>query len=177
MSAETVHCEKIANNTIVHVKCGEVFIDLFFKMDSVCVSFFLVEYAIRVYGAPNRFSFLKSIISLIDLLAIAPFFILLIQSYVNIKNKTAHNILVALPSLRIVRVFKLARYSRRLRELIAALVHSIRELGFIVFVYCVVVVLFATIIYYAENFRRQSRVFYSIPEAMWFTVVTTTTLG
>ncbi|XP_065660870.1 potassium voltage-gated channel subfamily D member 3 isoform X1 [Hydra vulgaris] len=177
MSAETVQCEKMLNNTVVQDKCGAVFTQLFFKLDSFCVSFFILEYLLRVYSAPNRLSYIKSPISFIDVLAIAPFFILLVQSYINIKNKTANNILAALPSIRIVRVFKLARYSQQLRQLIAALVHSIKELGFIVFVYCVVVVLFATIIYYAENFRRQSKVFYSIPEAMWFTVVTTTTLG
>ena len=170
-TVETINCEGTR-------KCGDVHEDIFFILDSICVVFFTLEYLIRLYAAPQRCKHAKSPMSVIDVAAILPYYVDLLLSVVSSadNNVGAMNLLVTLRTLRIFRIFKLARHSKRLRELSTAISKSTSELGFIVFMYTIVIVLFASILYYAERVDKNTP-FFNIPEAMWYTVVTTTTLG
>ncbi len=51
--------------------------DLLWKLEILIVGIFILEYFLRLYGAPNRLSYVKDIYSIIDLLAIMPTLILL----------------------------------------------------------------------------------------------------
>ncbi|KAJ7369954.1 hypothetical protein OS493_035125 [Desmophyllum pertusum] len=53
---------------------------------------------------------------------------------------------------------------------------SATELGLIGFVYLVMVILFSSIIYFTEAVSEDTQ-FSSIPEAMWYAVITSTTAG
>jgi len=50
------------------------------------------------------------------------------------------------------------------------------ELGFLLFSLTMAIVIFATIMFYAEKNVSDTK-FTSIPEAFWYTIVTMTTLG
>jgi len=50
------------------------------------------------------------------------------------------------------------------------------ELGFLLFSLTMAIVIFATIMFYAEKNVSETK-FTSIPEAFWYTIVTMTTLG
>lgn len=178
-SAETVPCNTFKiNGTVISERCGEVHDEIFFTIDSTCVGFFTLEYLLRLYGTPNRLKFVKGFMSVVDILSILPYFIDLTLALLSVENNASvTSSLVALRSLRIFRIFKLARHSKRLRDLSSSIKNSASELGFIVFMYFIVVIVFASIIYYAENMGGESTKIDSIPEAIWYTVVTTTTLG
>nr|AAB39749.1 potassium channel gamma subunit [Polyorchis penicillatus] len=178
-TVETVECRTSVNNTAVFQRCSDAHPQIFFVLDSACVTFFALEYMFRFYSTDNRYNYLKNVMSIIDILAILPFFVDLILFHLNVgTNVVISNILVAFRSVRIIRVFKLARHSQRLRVLSSSIYRSTSELGFILFMYINVVVMFATCIFYAENSSAGMKsAFSSIPEAMWYTVVTTTTLG
>ncbi|KAM3174436.1 hypothetical protein ACTXT7_010546 [Hymenolepis weldensis] len=56
---------------------GDVYSNAFFCLDSACVIIFTVEYLSRLYSAPHRWQFFRSVMSLIDVVAILPFYIAL----------------------------------------------------------------------------------------------------
>lgn len=185
--AETITCEvcvppednlttQVENKTVCYVdeKCGHTHHQLFFIVDTFCVTYFIMEYFLRLYASPNRWRYLTSKMSIIDILAVLPYFIDLVLEKLKI---TGSKFVDMFRLFRIVRVFKLLRHSDRLQDLTSALSQSTSELGLIFFLYLMIVIIFASIIYYLEKMGNSKSVFPSIPEAMWYTVVTTTTLG
>lgn len=74
------------------------------------------------------------------------------------------------------RVFKFSRHSQGLRILGYTLKSCASELGFLVFSLAMAIIIFATIMYYAEKKVFETK-FTSIPAAFWYTIVTLTTLG
>lgn len=47
----------------------------FFVLDTACVIIFTVEYLLRLFAAPDRCKFLRSIMSVIDVVAIMPYYV------------------------------------------------------------------------------------------------------
>ena len=47
-------------------------------LEAVCISWFTVEYLLRLAGAPQKISFIKQTMNIIDVLAIAPYYISLL---------------------------------------------------------------------------------------------------
>ncbi|KAG5448661.1 hypothetical protein CSKR_200808, partial [Clonorchis sinensis] len=77
---------------------------------------------------------------------------------------------------RVFRVFKFSRHSVGLRILGYTLKSCASELGFLLFSLTMVIIIFATVMYYAEK-SVVDTTFSSIPAAFWYTIVTMTTLG
>ena len=138
-----------------------------YGVEVVTVIVFSVEYLLRIWLAERRLKFVFSFFGMIDLLAILPFYI---------------NLGVDLRSLRILRlfrlfrVFKLLRYSaaanhfrRALREVREEMILYIIATGFLMF-------LASAGIYHFEH-EVQPEHFQSIFHAMWWSVVTLTTVG
>jgi len=67
-------------------------------------------------------------------------------------------------------------FLRCLRILGYTLKSCASELGFLLFSLTMAIVIFATIMFYAEKNVDDTK-FTSIPEAFWYTIVTMTTLG
>ncbi|EFO12956.1 hypothetical protein LOAG_15575 [Loa loa] len=72
---------------------------------------------------------------------------------------------------RVFRIFKFSRHSQGLRILGYTLKSCASELGFLVFSLAMAIIIFATIMYYAEKKVNDTR-FTSIPAAFWYTIVT-----
>lgn len=71
---ETIEC---AGATGGHegISCGDQYRDLFFCLDTACVLIFTIEYILRLYAAPDRVVFARSIIAVIDVVAIMPYYV------------------------------------------------------------------------------------------------------
>ena len=52
--------------------------DAFFIIESICVTWFTIEFILRVVSCPSKFAFCKDIMNTFDVLAILPFFVVLI---------------------------------------------------------------------------------------------------
>jgi len=151
---------------------GEQYKDAFFSLDTACVSIFTVEYFMRLYAAPDRLKFAKSVMSVIDVVAILPYYIGLGIS----KNDDLSGAFVTLRVFRVFRIFKFSRHSQGLRILGYTLKSCVSELGFMLFSLGMAVIIFATVIFYMEKNVEDSK-FTSIPQSFWYTIVTMTTLG
>ncbi|KAM3872602.1 LOW QUALITY PROTEIN: A-type voltage-gated potassium channel KCND3 [Diretmus argenteus] len=167
---ETVPCGTVPNQK--EVPCGERYTVAFFCMDTACVMIFTVEYLMRLFAAPSRYRFMRSVMSIIDVVAILPYYIGLVMT----DNEDVSGAFVTLRVFRVFRIFKFSRHSQGLRILGYTLKSCASELGFLLFSLTMAIIIFATVMFYAEKGSTSSK-FTSIPASFWYTIVTMTTLG
>ncbi|XP_070784872.1 A-type voltage-gated potassium channel KCND2 isoform X1 [Enoplosus armatus] len=168
---ETVPCGT-APHRVKEESCGERYALAFFCLDTACVMIFTVEYLLRLLVAPSRYKFVKSVMSIIDVVAIMPYYIGLVMT----DNEDVSGAFVTLRVFRVFRIFKFSRHSAGLRILGYTLKSCASELGFLLFSLTMAIIIFATVMFYAEKGSTASK-FTSIPAAFWYTIVTMTTLG
>ncbi|XP_035916756.1 potassium voltage-gated channel protein Shal isoform X6 [Anopheles stephensi] len=154
------------------LSCGERYKIVFFCLDTACVMIFTAEYLLRLFAAPCRCKFVRSVMSIIDVVAILPYYIGLGIT----DNDDVSGAFVTLRVFRVFRIFKFSRHSQGLRILGYTLKSCASELGFLVFSLAMAIIIFATVMFYAEK-NVDGTNFTSIPAAFWYTIVTMTTLG
>ena len=151
-------------------------------IELVCVCFFTVEIICRFICCPNKLLFFKGPLNLVDIFSILPFYIekiiLLINPHLQFSG-TLH-FFKTIRLIRVFRVFKLTRHFTGLKILVHSIKASAKELLLLIIFLCLSVLIFASLIYYAEaveetNDKRND--FKSIPIGFWWAVVTMTTLG
>ncbi|XP_071784129.1 potassium voltage-gated channel protein Shal-like isoform X2 [Asterias amurensis] len=167
---ETVTCTPFPG-TVEEVSCGTRYEDAFFCLDTACVLIFTVEYILRAYAAPDRCKFMRSVMCVIDVVAIMPYYIGLMFNSDGLSG-----MFTTLRVFRVVRIFKFSRHSQGLRILGYTLKSCASELGFLLFSLTMAIIIFATIMFYAEKSEPNTK-FFSIPASFWYTIVTMTTLG
>ena len=80
--------------------------------------------------------------------------------------------------IRIMRLFKLTRHSPGLKILIHTFKASAHELVLLIFFLIIGIVIFASLVYYAERIQyNPTNDFTSIPVGLWWAIVTMTTVG
>ena len=141
------------------------------------VAFFTAEYLIRFIASPNKWKFFKAALNIIDLLAILPFYVRIINDAISperSKSMSAGSIIIlrSIRLLRILRIFKLARHMSIFKILGKTIAHSGRNLALLGFFLAIAITLFSSSIYYAEQ-----KTFGSIPGAFWWCVITITNVG
>ncbi len=138
----------------------------FLILDWVFFVLFAAEYILRLYIAPKKRAFIFSFYGIIDLLAILPSLFLV----------PGFRVLRTLRFLRVFRIFKATRFILAVDRLTEALSEIKRELLALVILSLMLVYLAACGIYYFER-EAQPEAFGSIPDSMWWAVVTLTTIG
>ncbi|NWZ02694.1 KCNA3 protein, partial [Loxia curvirostra] len=135
---------------------------------------------VRLVASPSKAAFFRSAMNLIDLAAIAPYFIALGTELARQRGigqpAMSLAVLRVIRLVRVFRVFKLSRHSTGLQILGQTLKASMRELGLLIFFLLIGVVLFSSAVYFAEA-EDAATAFTSIPQAFWWAVVTMTTVG
>jgi voltage-gated potassium channel len=151
---------------------------IFRVVEAISFLIFATEYAARIWVSVEdprhaelsplkaRLRFLRSPGAIIDLIAILPF---LLARILPLDLRT-------LALLRLLRIFKLLRYSTGITALFEAIYAERHTLLSCLFVLLVAVITAATLLYLAEG-RNQPDAFGSIPLAMWWAIVTLTTVG
>ncbi|WP_332692380.1 cyclic nucleotide-gated ion channel [Bosea sp. (in: a-proteobacteria)] len=151
---------------------------IFYAIELVSVVLFTLEYAVRLWTAPEharfrglsdgaaRRTYSLSAPAMLDFLATVPLYTALL-GYGDLK---------ILLLFRLLRFFKLGRYSPGMASLGAALVAE-RKALFACFVILIgVMLLAATAMHFVEH-DVQPEKFGTIPDAMWWAIITLTTVG
>lgn len=131
------------------------------------VVIFTLEYVARIYISKQKVKFIFSFFGLIDLIAILPFYLSL-----GFDLKT----LRAVRFIRAFRLLKLTRYNKAVDLLGDALKRSKEELFVFTFLASSLLYLTSVGIYYFEK-DLQPEEFGSVPQALWWSVVTLTSVG
>ncbi|XP_071052058.1 potassium voltage-gated channel protein Shaw-like isoform X1 [Onthophagus taurus] len=146
---------------------------IFYYVEHICNAWFIFELLIRFVISPQLMLFLKSPVNIIDIVATLSFYI----DITLIKDRKS-NVLEFFSIIRILRLFKLTRHSPGLKILVHTFKASAKELGLLVFFLVLGIVIFASLVYYAEKLQyNPNNSFKSIPEGLWWAIVTMTTVG
>ena len=152
----------------------------FYNFEIFSVVVFTIEYVSRVWSAPAkrnlekketsfkaRIRYIFSFYGLIDLVAILPFYIQALFPGLDLR---------VLRALRLLRILKLNHYNSALDDLFGAILEEKKSFLTTLYIFSVAFVLSSSLIYYAEH-RVQPEAFRSIPDAMYWSIITLTTVG
>lgn len=152
---------------------------LFLAVEVISLVLFTVEYLLRLWSSvehmpyagrsalATRLAWMRTPGAVVDLLAIAPFYFLLLSPDTDLR---------VLALIRLLRFFKLARYSSGLASLLEVLYTERRALFSTLLILGGLVLATATVMHLAEREAQPDR-FGTIPDAMWWAIVTLTTVG
>ena len=154
-------------------RCQQRSLDVFINIETICYVWFLLEYLIRFFSSPEKIEFFCSLLNIIDLLAIFPYFIILIAGSARVVSLS---VLRITRLFRVFRILKLTRYSSGLRILANTMRASMKELEMVMLFAFITVVLSSSAIYYADIESKDTK-FTSIPDASWWSITTITTVG
>ncbi len=144
----------------------------------VSVAVFTVEYLVRIWVCTEhgpyrrlspvraRWRFVRTPMMIVDLLAIAPFYLAFFFA-IDLR---------VLRVFRLLRFFKLARYSPALMSLSRVLWLERRALAAALIVMSGALLVSSTLLYFIER-EAQPEAFGSVPAAMWWSIATLTTVG
>lgn len=152
---------------------------LFILFENFSLVFFSAEYLLRIWTAAernpqthtsknrNRWAYVLSFHGLVDFLAIMPFFLQAFLPGLDLRF---------LRVIRIMRILKLSHYSTALEDLLAS-IYAERD-AFISALYLLALSIFITscLMYFAEHALQPDKLG-TIPDAMWWSIVTITTVG
>lgn len=130
---------------------------------------FTLEYALRLWCVPKPFRYARSFYGLVDLLSILPTWLILAFPAVQFFA-----LLRVLRILRVFRVLKLVQYVHEGTQIMRALRASKKRITVFFFWVTTLVILFGALMYVIEGSENG---FTSIPRAIYWAVVTLTTVG
>ena len=150
---------------IYHNKYG----DIFYTLEWAFTILFTIEYILRLVSISKPWRYIVSFLGIIDLLAIIP-------SYLSIFFVGAQSLLVlrALRLLRIFRIFKLTHFLTEMEFLRTALASSLKKISIFMLVVLSLVIILGSVMYLVEG---KENGFTSIPESIYWAIVTITTVG
>ncbi|WP_280568084.1 ion transporter [Chromohalobacter sp. 296-RDG] len=130
---------------------------------------FTLELAVRLYCLERPLRYLKSFYGVIDLLSILP-------TWLSLLIPGAQSLLVVrvLRALRVFRVLRLMEFVGEGRMLTQALTRSYRKIMLFLFTVLLIITIFGALIYMIEPPEAG---FSSMPRAMYWAIVTLTTVG
>jgi hypothetical protein len=148
----------------------------FYWFDTIAIAVFTIEYLLRLYAAPEqepqhsalsgRFSFVKKPGSVVDLVAIVPYYL---QAIFALDLRFVR-------VLRVLRVLKLTRYNTALTTFALVLKREKRAFSAAMFITVLITILSGAIVYEFEH-AVQPEKFDTMPRAMYWAVITLASVG
>ncbi len=151
---------------------------IFITIEIIAAVIFTTEYVLRLWSCVEhaplrglsplraRWNYARSASMVVDLIAVIPFFLVFFLP----------DDLRVMMIFRLIRFFKLARYSPGMRSLQEAIVEERRALLACLVILCGLMIVAAAAMHMAEATAQPDK-FGSIPEAMWWAIITLTTVG
>lgn len=176
--------------------------DLWTGLETFFISVFTLEYVMRFITSEDKRGFAFDFMNIIDILAIAPFYINVILQAAGGSNSGDIVYLAVLRAMRLFRdfrVLKLGKYFKAISMVGVTFVRSSAALMTLLFMATICTVLFSAGIYFAEGVGFPTHGFFydesgvlvgddhpdvdycrgypSIPSCMWWALVTMSTVG
>ncbi|RNI22359.1 ion transporter [Rufibacter latericius] len=142
---------------------------LFRVLEWIFTITFSLEYILRVYSNPRPLKYMFSFFGIIDFLSVIPTFLVFLLPSIRY--------IVAIRILRLLRVFrilKLTSYIENAQIIKSALAASMQKITVFIFTVCSLVLVIGTLIYVIEG---EENGFTSIPQSIYWAIVTITTVG
>lgn len=150
---------------VYHLRYGQ----LFYLLEWGFTILFTIEYILRIISVRRPWLYVFSFLGLIDLLAFVPM-------YLSFFFLGAESLLVlrALRLLRVFRIFKLTHFLSEMSFLGSAVKASAKKISIFMLVVLALVCILGSVMYLAE---RNENGFNSIPDSIYWAIVTITTVG
>jgi voltage-gated potassium channel len=151
---------------------------LFITLEIIAAVIFTAEYVLRLWSCVEhpplqglspwqaRWAYARTASMIVDLVAVVPFFLAFLLP----------DDLRVMLIFRLIRFFKLARYSPGMRSLQEAIIEERRALLACLVILCGLMIVAAAAMHMAEATAQPDK-FGSIPAAMWWAIITLTTVG
>ena len=157
---------------------GSTLANITSKIEEIIGVLFLVEYLVRIWVSPLskrygrgikggiRYALTPS--SIIDIIAIAPLFLGIVGSELYLVR--------IIRLARIFRLGKVGKFQNAFGHISYAITSRIEELKIIGIYTSVLTLISSALLYFAEG-KVQPEAFGTIPKAMWWSIITITTVG
>jgi len=149
----------------VHQRYG----DLLYALEWGFTILFTLEYSLRLVSATRPVGYARSFFGVVDLLSILPTYLSLL-----LPGSQYLQVIRVLRVLRVFRVLKLAEYIGEADVLLVAIRNSRRKLSVFISAVLALAVVLGTAMYLVEG---STHGFTSIPQSIYWTIVTITTVG
>ena len=149
----------------IHAKHGKSL----YVLEWVFTIFFTIEYILRIIILERKRKYIFSVMGIIDLISIVP-------TYLSIFL-IGYQFLIVFRSLRLLRIFKILKlrnFQLASTSISLALYSSYRKILIFMMFICLLVVIIGSVMYIVEE---DTPGFESIPHAIYWAVVTITTVG
>jgi len=154
---------------------GRDYHSTFVLIERCTVAFFTIEYALRIWSAQrpgrsiweSRRKYVFSFYGLVDLLSILPFYLAFLFPGLDLRF---------LRAVRMLRVLKLSHYNSALEDLSRAIYDERKSFISAGYLLLITLTISSSLAYYAEH-TVQPDEFRSIPHAIWWSIITLTTVG
>ena len=152
---------------------------LFNNFEFYCIIVFTVEYVLRVWSSGSRYAksqggswrgrkeYIFSFFGLVDLLATLPYYLQVFFPGADLR---------AIRVVRMLRIFKLSHYNSALEDLYSAVRDERQSFIAALYILAIAIVVTSSLMYYAEHDAQPDK-FSSIPAAMWWAIISLTTVG
>jgi len=153
--------------------------EFFTRFEMVSLVLFSVEYVLRFWSngarytesqggtARGRREYVLGFHGIVDFLATAPFYLQYLVPGLDLR---------VLRTLRLIRVLKLSHYSSAIEDLLSAIRSEARAFFATLYILLIAILLSSSLMYFAES-AHQPEKFASIPDAMYWAIITLTTVG
>ncbi len=142
---------------------------LFMGVEWTITALFTIEYMLRLICIKKPMHYVTSFLGIVDLLSIIP-------SYLSVFFVGANSLLVfrSLRLLRIFRIFKLTHFMTEMQFLGSAMRASLKKISIFMSIVLMLVIILGSVMYLVEG---RENGFTSIPQSIYWAIVTITTVG
>lgn len=158
----------------------------FYAFEVFAVSIFTLEYLGRVWTADLKFKdlsrwqairrFVFSPLALIDLLAIAPFYLEFALVAFGVQKVLDTRFLRVLRLMRLLRLFKLNRYNHSLKLIVHVIREEKEKMVITLLMVAILMILSSALMFTAEHDVQPDK-FPNIYTSLWWSIATITTVG
>ena len=147
------------------------FDNYFFVCETIYMAWFTLEYILRMLGHPKRLKYLFSLLGLVDLLAIAPYFVVASNAF----NKY-DVVMRVVKLLQIFRILKISRFSKSLQLLGKSLYYCRGQISLVLLFFFINCFACGSVLYSVER-SIDAKSNTSLMDTIWFCIVSMTTVG